>query len=1108
MVSKGSTKQAAANTISVDWARSREGSSRFERARRAGPVFRPFPAADGEDEMMPSRWASLPATLLLMLLLATIPVPASAQQADLEAYVKRYDELFQAGNYDAALGEARKFETAARARHGTQHESYAGALYLQARALYVLGKYPEAERLYKLALAIFEKAKPSAVSIRDLAKTLNGLGRVYEHEGRYAEAETVQKRALSVVESSPDSDQLVLSDALEDLGNAYYGEGRYAEAEDYYKRTLAIREKAGGDAARRAVSQTLNLISNVYMRTGRFVEAEPLLKRALDIQEKIAGPNHPDVAKSLTNLAELHRLTGRYARAEPLQRRALEIQEKVLGTDHPHVGVTLNNLALTYFSWGRFEDALPLYQRSVVVQEKALGKDHPQVALGLNNLGLTYMRLGRYAEAEPVLKRALAIREKVLPKDHPDIGQSLGNLAAAYRYAGRPAEGLPLLQRAVAIMEKNFGPDHLSVTYSLTATANADIALKRYAEGEPFARRSLAIRQKVLGADHTDVASVLKTLAQISLGANRILPAADFSREAVQVAVRALKNGDVTTLGFDVASLREYFDVHLAVLYRAAADGVAGGDAVAEAFEIAQWANQSAAATALNQMAARTSAGNDALAAIIRKQQDEAAELRSLDKSLLTEVAKRADQRDPKREASVRQRRQELEGELVRASAQISTEFPDYADLVSPKPLSLPDAQRLLAAGEALVLFHVSDVGNYVWAVTPDRIEWREINLSRAELNDAVQKLRASVEKVEIPERSMARAFDLELAHSLYSALLGPVEPVLADKAHLIVVNSGALTSLPLHLLLTDKPSGKPSLRDPYSAYRSAPWLMRRHAVTVLPSVPSLKVRAASFIAPQPFFGFGDPILGPSQAPSGGVRSRGAQAPSVSYRRLFREGHVDLDRLNDEFSKVPLPESADELREIAKVFGAPQTVVRLGKDATERAVKTTQLERYRIVHFATHALVAGETAKYTDMAEPALVFTPPQVPSEEDDGLLTSSEIAATLKLNADWVILSACNTADGDKPGAEALSGLARAFFYAGAKSLLVSNWYLDTKAAVQLTTRTIQAMEQEKTMLPAEALRRAMLEFVDSPKNIDDPYPGVWAPFMVVGLTQRTTN
>ncbi len=1049
---------------------------------------------------MPSKWIILCASLLLTVFLAINPAPASAQ-ADLEGFVKRYDELFQAGNYDAALAEAKKFESAARSRFGTQHESYAGALYLQGRALYVLGKYPEAEKVYKLALPIFEKAPPGSAASRDLAKVLNGLGRVYEHMGRYGEAESAQKRALSVVENAPGGDQLVLSEALEDLGNAYYGEARYAEAEDYYKRTLAIRENLSGDTAQRAVSQTLNLISNVYMRTGRYADAEPLLKRAIEIQEKIAGPGHPDVAKSLTNLAELYRLTGQYAKSEPLQRRALEIQEKALGTEHPHVGVTLNNLALTYFSWGRFDDALPLYQRSVLVQEKALGKDHPQVALTLNNLGLTYMRLGRYAESEPVLRRALAIREKVLPKDHPDIGQSLGNLAAALRYAGRPAEGLPLLQRAIAIMEKNYGPDHVSVSYSLTATANADVALKRFAEGEPFAKRSLAIRRKLLGPDHTDVASVLKTLAQINLGTNRILPATEFSREAVQVAIRALKNGDVTTLGFDLAGLREYFDVHLGVLYRAVADNVVGNDAIAESFEMAQWANQSAAATALNQMAARTAVGSGALATLVRKQQDDAAELRTVDKSLIGEVSKRAEQRDPTREQLLRKHRQEVVDELARSSARLASEFPQYADLVSPKPVALSQAQKLLAPGEALVLFHVSDTDNYVWAVTADRVLWRKVDLTRAQLNDAVAKLRASVEKVEIPDRTVAKAFDLDLAYSLYAALLGPVEKVLPKDAHLIIVPSGPLTSLPPHLLLTEKPTEKPTVRDWYSAYRAAPWLMRRHAVTVLPSVTSLKVRSASLAAPQPFLGFGDPL---TEGRSASPRPRGAQPATVTYRRLFREGHVDIASLR-EIEK--LPESADELREIGKVFNAPATAIKLEKDATERAVKTSKLSDYRIVHFATHALVAGETARYSDMAEPALVFTPPQVPSDIDDGLLTSSEIAA-LNLNADWVILSACNTADGDRPGAEALSGLARAFFYAGAKTLLVSNWYLDSKAAVQLTTHTVQAMEQEKTMLPAEALRRAMLEFVDSPKNIDDPYPGVWAPFMVVGLAPRAGN
>src|SRR5262249_35119819 len=153
-------------------------------------------------------------------------------------------------------------------------------------------------------------------------------------------------------------------------------------------------------------------------------------------------------------------------------------------------------------------------------------------------------------------------------------------------------------------------------------------------------------------------------------------------------------------------------------------------------------------------------------------------------------------------------------------------------------------------------------------------------------------------------------------------------------------------------LLVTEKPSAKPSVRDPFSAYRSAAWLMLRHAVTVLPSVANLKARGEAAAAPEPFFGFGNPLLGPSQAPPGGLRARGgAPLPTVSYRRLFRQGHVDLRELNAAFAKVPLPESADELRDIAKVLGAPPTVVKLGKDATERAVKTTRLDGYRIVHF-------------------------------------------------------------------------------------------------------------------------------------------------------------
>jgi CHAT domain-containing protein len=134
------------------------------------------------------------------------------------------------------------------------------------------------------------------------------------------------------------------------------------------------------------------------------------------------------------------------------------------------------------------------------------------------------------------------------------------------------------------------------------------------------------------------------------------------------------------------------------------------------------------------------------------------------------------------------------------------------------------------------------------------------------------------------------------------------------------------------------------------------------------------------------------------------------------------------------------------------------------------------------------------------LAEPALVFTIPEHPSEDDDGLLTASEVAA-LKLNADWVVLSACNTAAGDKLGADGLSGLARAFFYAGARALLVSHWQLDDEATARITTDVFTRLSKDPSLNRAEALREAMLTLIDHPSDPQESFPAFWAPFVVVG-------
>jgi CHAT domain-containing protein len=196
-----------------------------------------------------------------------------------------------------------------------------------------------------------------------------------------------------------------------------------------------------------------------------------------------------------------------------------------------------------------------------------------------------------------------------------------------------------------------------------------------------------------------------------------------------------------------------------------------------------------------------------------------------------------------------------------------------------------------------------------------------------------------------------------------------------------------------------------------------------------------------------------------------------------------------------------LPETADELRAIAKILGAKSEDIKLGKAASVTTVKNEPLDNYRVVYFATHALVAGQVEQYAKVkAEPALVLSIPDKPSEQDNGLLTASEVAM-LKLNADFVVLSACNTAAEDKPGAEALSGLARAFFYAGAKSLVVSYWEVDSEATVALMDGLFEALKADPRLSHAEALRLSMLQMIANSSKPELAEPKFWAPFVVVG-------
>ena len=425
---------------------------------------------------------------------------------------------------------------------------------------------------------------------------------------------------------------------------------------------------------------------------------------------------------------------------------------------------------------------------------------------------------------------------------------------------------------------------------------------------------------------------------------------------------------------------------------------------------------------------------------------------------------------------------------------------------------------------------------------------WLKLSLTPSQISQTVAALRCGLDKTlwygdraghcrDLVKAEPARyengavkwetlPFDRPRAQGLYKALLGPFEDLIAGK-HLLVVPDGALTRLPFGVLMVDESS----------------WLGTRQPITVLPSVTSLTALRGSAKASRATKAYlavanplldGDPstlvteqqkqVLAKRVADARAKQSCPTAAPATTapvetaslaeklvqgFTGLFSRGAASAD-IEAVRKAPPLPETRDEVCEVGRGLGAQEGDFLLGARATESAIKNLSeqgaLAQHAILHFATHGVLAGQIK---GSAEPGLVLTPPPKEMSDpeklarDDGYLTASE-TATLNLDADWVILSACNTAagsaSGETGGGEALSGLARAFFYAGARALLVSHWEVDSKATVDLATRAFAELKGHPEIGRAEALRRSMVALIGDGTS-RTAHPAFWAPFVVVG-------
>ena len=939
--------------------------------------------------------------------------------------------------------------------------------------------------------------------------------------GRASEEIADAQRAVDIVRSMPNADDLLKIEALD----------RLAQAE-----TIGGSMRAGLSAASQGVAIVISSRTAIPRITSlrvarRAVQAASHLRQrdiATDMLSKLEnfyrrgddGTQHQQIILRLQvqmARAQFEDAFGPPASAESAWRQALRTYDELLALPNPspmtYTWGIGSRLAVNLLQQGRFSEAEVEVRRDLLLRLKAGGRYSTWGALAISTLAQTLVPQGRVAEAERLLLIAIETYQQMgYNLSQISILRARAALADAYAAQERWREAIAQyrqIETALTSQREQFNSNfarrptyvaaQLATGNATGAAASAQAALARHAGTETpeiielraLLGAALFARGDSQGARQEFAAAVPKliesesTLSSLDGGEN--------------VAARRIR-----------LALESYLDLLLQAHSR--------GDATAaeEAFQVADAARSGQVRRALAAVAARAAAGGSGgaeLAALARREQDATEQAARLEALASAELAEPSATRNNSRIASLRAEAAGLRQTRVQIVADITRRFPSYAEMAEPRPATVAQARARLRPGEAMAAYYVGQKRTYLFGVShgSTRVSFAAAGLGDAQISAAVSRLRAPLE-AEVATANELPAFDVAAAHRLYRELLLPLGPEVLAANELVTVPHRALGMLPFHLLVTEPPPAMGAEQGSrFSNYRRVAWLARRTAVSQVPSVSALTLLRsipAGRADRLPFIGFGDPWFNDRQArlamAEGGEIAtawrRAAPTGGRSSGRRSATGPVlgDLERL---------PDTAQELRDVAASIGAdPGRDVRLGRQATEGAVRGADLRNRRVVMFATHGLVPGDLE---GLAQPALALTPPSVAgSGAGDGLLTADEILS-LRLDADWVVLSACNTAAADADAAEAVSGLGRAFLYAGARSLLVTNWAVDSEAARLLTSELFRSQAQDRTLSRAEALRRAMMTLINSDAGAGGSnragftyaHPLFWAPFSLIG-------
>jgi CHAT domain-containing protein/Tfp pilus assembly protein PilF len=919
----------------------------------------------------------------------------------------------------------------------------------------------------------------------------NTLGLIYLKQNQFALSLNSFQQSLAIKKQLYGENHPEIALSYNNIGILYYEQGQYALSLKYYLQSLAIKQQTLGQY-HLDVAKTYNNIGNLYIDQGLYTSALVMLKQSLVIKRRIVSENHPDIALAYNNIGVVYELLGQYSQALEYYHQALDIRTKVQGQKHFDLAESYSNIANVYNALGQLSRALDYHRKAQTIFIQALSEQNPDVAGNFINIGKIYLNNGQSQVALEYYQKGLTIFQQMQSEPHPIVASSYNHIGNAYMEMGLYAPALENYLRSLTIRQQVLDKQHPDVANSYNLIGNVYMAMGLYAPALENHRISVLNYlpdythqgfKSLLVHSPNELKDALIDLSK-SLMLNRAPGDDTFALATVNFADRLIDSlRRVYTYENDKLELGKSANK----LYQVAIDVSQWNKLDEEAFYYSEKNKAAILAQSLNEATALKLGGiPDSL---LEKDK----ELRTLvafyTKASIDEELK-CPQCDSTKLHNFKKGLFDHQQQHTTLKNQLESDFPQYFALkYKDSKISVKEVQQGFLSdnpNSAIIEYLLGDTVLYAFCITKDiySIYRQKLDSTRFKKTNA---LRLEIKKLDRALADINLYLDpttivSEPASALYDYLIKPFEQQIKSK-DLIIIPDGELNKIPFEILVKPKPN-----LNAISKWQDLPYLIKQHIISYHYSAnllledwqknKSQPTKSSGFVAFAPVF---------QQMAQFANRDQ-LLADAQEAKREEKETVFSVF-LSDQSTYPPLPGTEREVKSIYELFNQKNQPAKyyLNEQANESTVKSLNLKPYKYLHFATHGLTDEDRP-----TQSCLILA--QKADSTADNLLTSSEMYG-LELDADLVVLSACQTGKGTLKAGEGIIGLTRGLLYAGARNLLVSQWNVNDASTAELMTKfysNILAGQSNR-----QALREAKLELLNSKFAC----PHFWSAFVLVG-------